>query len=92
MSDFQPYWDGLLKIVGMYAADKETTAALLKNSDVPVTVCDAVYCYLVGRGEIPAIETLGFDLKDKLWRESVFRKTKRKRIAYCRSCYLLTLI
>lgn len=52
------YLEGLLKITGMYGANKETIRSMINNFSIPVTVLNTVYYYLVSRKEIDPIDSV----------------------------------
>lgn len=50
------YWEGLFKICSMYRENKEVIRGMIGKFKVVSMILATMYCYLVDRGEIDAID------------------------------------
>jgi hypothetical protein len=84
--------DGILSMVGMYAKDKTAALGAIKKFACIVSVCNEAYRICVNDKSLAPIESLPFDHKNRLWRESAVWESRKDRIRYCRAKYLLETI
>lgn len=92
MTDFDPYYQGLIEIVSMYRGKKDVVREMLKKFGVPVSILQEMYLYLVRRKEIEPLESLPEEKKKELWDQANAYVPKSRRLAYCRAAYVLEIL
>lgn len=84
MNAAEIYWDGLFKIVSMYA---DQPNSIFTSCFSITNICNEVYRYLLNKENIKPIERLPEDQKREIW--NLTKGTREERIKQSKAIYLM---